>query len=136
MTATVLAWSPGAAGPLLAADPESRWHEAALCAGVDSELWYPATGQRNGPALRICRACPVRAQCLAAALAAGDYHGIQGGMTGDGRAALGVPVTRPLPMLCESGRHLTRKGRRACAGCEKDRRREAAWAREVKGLAA
>jgi len=40
-----------------------------------------ARRERVAQAKAICRECPVRVQCLAGALAAGDTHTVRGGMT-------------------------------------------------------
>lgn len=62
------------------------WEAHAACRRHDPELWHPEQGGDGGAeARRICRECPVRQQCLAAALAeerhlaAGARHGIRGG---------------------------------------------------------
>ncbi|MDX2921842.1 WhiB family transcriptional regulator [Streptomyces sp. NE06-03C] len=66
------------------------WMTAAVCAGVDPELWFPESGDSR-PA-RICQGCPVRQQCeeYAAALE-GDCglpyrHGVWGGTSAKERA--------------------------------------------------
>lgn len=65
--------------------PSSEWMELAECRGVDTELFYPQRGESSGPALMVCSACPVRAECLNHALATGEKHGIWGGRTERGR---------------------------------------------------
>jgi WhiB family redox-sensing transcriptional regulator len=61
-----------------------RWAEQALCAQSDPNAWFPEPGGRGQPAaLRICAACPVRAQCLDHALAGADtWQGISTGIWG------------------------------------------------------
>ncbi|MFJ3597933.1 WhiB family transcriptional regulator [Streptomyces sp. NPDC090126] len=67
------------------------WMTAAVCAGVDPELWFPETGDSR-PA-RICQGCPVRQQCEEyAAVLEGDCglpyrHGVWGGTSAKERAA-------------------------------------------------
>ncbi|MFJ1695732.1 WhiB family transcriptional regulator [Streptomyces sp. NPDC088252] len=40
------------------------WMDAALCAQVDPDLWYPeGSGQHARTALRVCAQCPVRTEC-------------------------------------------------------------------------
>lgn len=40
------------------------WMDAALCAQVDPDLWYPeGAGQHARTALRVCAQCPVRTDC-------------------------------------------------------------------------
>lgn len=69
------------------------WLDRAACTGTDPELFY--ADRRKGDvqaALRICKACPVTAECLAAALAteggAVSPAGIRGGLTPGKRTAL------------------------------------------------
>ena len=48
----------------------SDWRLDALCAQVDTELFYPdGRGGNFAAAKRICRSCPVAATCLEVALA-------------------------------------------------------------------
>jgi hypothetical protein len=69
------------------------WQSRALCAQVDPELWFPEKGQTAQAlaAKRICRRCPVQAQCLAAALAGQEQDGIWGALTYYERLEFGVP---------------------------------------------
>jgi WhiB family transcriptional regulator, redox-sensing transcriptional regulator len=65
------------------------WREAALCAQVDPELFFPGKGGPLGPARRICAACPVQAACLTDALNTHDVsYGIRAGLTARQRRAL------------------------------------------------
>lgn len=69
------------------------WRSRAACLDVDPELFFPAA--EAGPvydvqvaaAKAVCHRCPVRAECLAEALARIPY-GIAGGLTEDERRAL------------------------------------------------
>jgi WhiB family transcriptional regulator, redox-sensing transcriptional regulator len=56
---------------------------------VDPELFFPAPGEHGkaARAKRICARCPVRAACLADALASRDGFGIRGGLTPNERRA-------------------------------------------------
>lgn len=64
------------------------WQTAASCSGEDPDLWFLAS---LAPiAKRICRVCPVRADCLAYALEQGIDHGTWGGLTEDERHQLVV----------------------------------------------
>ena len=65
-----------------------KWREAALCAQVGGDLWYPDKGGDAGPAKRVCMACPVRAECLAHALTHDETHGVWGGQSAPERRAL------------------------------------------------
>ena len=66
---------------------ESQWHwmEKAACQEEDPELFYGEKGKFSNPrtmeALRVCRMCPVKTDCLKWAIETGDGHGILGGMT-------------------------------------------------------
>ena len=55
------------------------WAPRGLCAGANPEIFFPSG---DGPAVearRICEMCPVRGQCLAYAITAGEPFGIWGG---------------------------------------------------------
>ncbi len=59
-----------------------EWRQEALCAQTDPEVFFPEKGKPTGPALRVCAGCPVRAACLADALARRDTtFGVLGGTT-------------------------------------------------------
>jgi WhiB family redox-sensing transcriptional regulator len=71
------------------------WRERALCRGEDPELFFPIGNPDSGPAAiqtdeakAVCRRCPVRAQCLAWAVAADTVEGIWGGTTEEERRAM------------------------------------------------
>jgi predicted GIY-YIG superfamily endonuclease len=73
------------------------WRNDAACgpgSGVDPEIFFSLgetwRGQDPGPAKAVCWACPVAAECLTSALAAGDDYSIAGGMTPDERRELRV----------------------------------------------
>jgi hypothetical protein len=61
------------------------WHERAACRGMGPEYFYAERGHPFAPALAACRRCPVHDECLAAAIDAGDDHGIWGGTGGERR---------------------------------------------------
>lgn len=113
-TRSTLTYSPGAAGPVLKradivvlapgagdlapfADPEPdadplAWHDRALCAEVDPEIFFPNKGASTREAKKVCHACPVRAECLEYALANGESFGIWGGVTERARRHLERPA--------------------------------------------
>ena len=69
------------------------WRYSAACRDVDPELFYPAG--TDGPALlriaeakTVCAQCPVRAECLAWAMAHGEDYGVWGGLSEDERRTL------------------------------------------------
>jgi len=56
----------------------------------DPEAWWPERaneGPRVAAAVAACRACRVRTACLGYAVAAGEVHGVWGGLTPVERAA-------------------------------------------------
>lgn len=59
------------------------WWERAACKGYDLALFFPSADKRNRytQARRICAVCPVRAECLADAVATDDAYGMRGGLT-------------------------------------------------------
>jgi WhiB family redox-sensing transcriptional regulator len=61
---------------------DPNWRDEALCAQVDAAIFFPEVGANATPARRVCAVCPVRAACLADALAHRDLtYGVRGGMT-------------------------------------------------------
>lgn len=62
-----------------------EWRELAECRDEDPELWYPSKGEfeRRQIAIGICKRCPVRTECLQAALSTprDQDHGIWGGLS-------------------------------------------------------
>ena len=63
---------------------EPGWDKNALCRHhPEPDMWYPTKLDRMSGirAMRICRGCPVRMECLAYAISRGETHGIWGGMT-------------------------------------------------------
>ncbi len=67
------------------------WMADAVCAQVDPELFYPEKGGSTREATQVCAACPVRAECLAYALAHGERFGVWGGRSERARRALARP---------------------------------------------
>jgi WhiB family redox-sensing transcriptional regulator len=64
---------------LLTVATPPEWMADGLCAQVDPELFFPEKGGSTRGAKQVCLACPVRAECLAYALARGERFGIWGG---------------------------------------------------------
>lgn len=64
-----------------------NWRVAARCRTTDAEGLF-VTGARQREARAICRACPVRTECLAHALDHRVEFGVWGGMTERERRAL------------------------------------------------
>jgi WhiB family redox-sensing transcriptional regulator len=64
------------------------WQRYGACRGHDSGEFFHPDGERGASRVRresaaksICRACPVRAECAAHALAAREPYGVWGGFT-------------------------------------------------------
>lgn len=49
------------------------------CRGNDSDLWFAQEQLQIENAQRLCRACPLQAQCLAGAVQRGEPCGVWGG---------------------------------------------------------
>ena len=58
-----------------------EWVDDALCAQTDPELFFPNKGANASAAKATCKACPVRAECLAEALSDPTLDGVWGGLT-------------------------------------------------------
>lgn len=75
----------------------ANWQRQAACNGAPLDVFY--NRHRRREALDYCDRCPVRRECLDAAMAAEEGQpvraGIRGGLTGRGRKALARlrPVT-------------------------------------------
>ena len=69
------------------AGPETTWAARALCAQVDTELFFPGRGEANREAKAVCARCAVRAPCAAFAVATGQA-GVWGGLSARERREL------------------------------------------------
>lgn len=63
-----------------------EWVKFAICIETDPDVFFPETGEHGDGAVKICRGCPVRQQCLEFALDIEktipdiDIFGIYGGL--------------------------------------------------------
>ncbi|HEY9410657.1 MAG TPA: WhiB family transcriptional regulator [Jiangellaceae bacterium] len=57
------------------------WMLDAICAQTDPDAFYPEQGVNVIEAVRVCRSCPVRVECLQYALDNNERWGIWGGVT-------------------------------------------------------
>lgn len=57
------------------------WQEQGLCRQTDSDAFFPEKGGSTRDAKRICRDCPVQAECLEEALASDARFGVWGGQS-------------------------------------------------------
>jgi WhiB family redox-sensing transcriptional regulator len=71
---------------------ESSWVELAACRGRPTSIWFSTRPFEQHAARTICRSCPVRARCLAEALAeeTGEAFsfGVRGGLSAAERRTL------------------------------------------------
>lgn len=76
--------------PTLAEVLPSRpgWMAAASCRDRPDVTFFPELGHAARAAREVCAGCPVKAPCLAYALAEPDLAGVWGGTTSRERAAL------------------------------------------------
>lgn len=69
------------------ADRES-WHDDANCRGVDIDIFFSLDDLDQKNALELCKACPVRRECLQDALEQHEMYGIWGGTTESDRRSM------------------------------------------------
>jgi WhiB family redox-sensing transcriptional regulator len=60
---------------------QEQWMAEALCAQVDTDIFYPEKGGSTKEAKRVCRSCPVLSDCLNYALDNTERFGVWGGMS-------------------------------------------------------
>ena len=67
---------------------ELDWQRGAACAGARRDLFFPNEDELVNPeALKICRRCPIKEDCLEWALTH-EERGIWGGLTEEQRIAI------------------------------------------------
>ncbi len=59
----------------------AEWMRDGLCAQTDPDSFFPDKGKSNREAKQVCMSCPVRAECLEAALERNERFGVWGGMS-------------------------------------------------------
>jgi WhiB family transcriptional regulator, redox-sensing transcriptional regulator len=62
-------------------DVMGDWEDLAACRAADADLFFAPGGTQEYRAKAVCRACPVRFECLAYALRHRVEHGVWGGLT-------------------------------------------------------
>jgi hypothetical protein len=67
---------------------DPTWRTKGRCRTVDPETFFPLPTEPADLALALCRGCEVQADCLAAALNAGDCEGVWGATTPRERRAM------------------------------------------------
>ena len=65
-----------------------EWMDRAACRGMPTATFFETSTVKIAEAIKICVICPVRAECLAHALAHSDMVGVFGGTTTDDRRRL------------------------------------------------
>ena len=95
MTGPKIATGPTAT----AARTERAWQDDARCrqTGDDPDLWHAPDRPAIVAAKGVCAGCPVKAQCLAEAMADPSLTGVWGGTTDDERKSL--RTGRPAPTV-------------------------------------
>lgn len=67
---------------------ERPWAAYAACRDSDPDLFFPGPDSDSDAAVRICRGCPVLAECRDWALSTRVRYGVWGGMTERARRRL------------------------------------------------
>lgn len=55
------------------------WHRHAACVDHPAEWWGTDSATLTRKAVTVCLHCPVRRECLADAVEAGETYGVRGG---------------------------------------------------------
>ena len=97
------------------AAPPPEWMTRAACLGENPELWFPHESDPPDEARAICSLCPVRAECLAFAVANDVRHGMWGGLTPAQRSRL---QPRKGPQCHRCGTDLPNGRRHYCDTCK------------------
>ena len=53
------------------------WRDDALCAQVDTDMFFPGKGENGTDAKAICAMCPVKAACIDSVMRAEGLGGLQ-----------------------------------------------------------
>lgn len=103
---SALAFSDGAAGPVVSRADDLSWRDLGECQYTDPELWFPEKGGSVRDAKRICKTCAVEAECLEYALETGQRFGIWGATSEvERRRILRDRNPDAAPALCRAGLH-------------------------------
>lgn len=57
------------------------WQNRAVCRGMSTDIFFPATDEEAEAAKAVCGSCPVRETCLEHALTVREREGVWGGAT-------------------------------------------------------
>jgi len=132
----------------LAAAVALSWHDQALCAEVDAELFFPeaeddaeSTAVQADQAHGVCLGCPVRAECLTHALARPEMFGTWGALSARelARERSSVPRRTAAEIIADADRRYFRRRKRQAAADDRrlaaERRRRAETAALLKLVA-
>jgi hypothetical protein len=97
--------------------PDPHWHVQAPCRGLPVDLFYPERGENTAPIHAVCDGCPVRADCLADAIARDDLHGHWGGTSEVRRKRVIKAVRAVRPDLVPEPLHGQPRSDRPVAQC-------------------
>jgi hypothetical protein len=96
---------------------DTYWRDRAACLGKTEVEWIPTKSETDdSKALRICRACPVRVECLRLALKIGA-SGYWGGTSSYQRGQLRRRRPRVKCPLCKGADLVTLGADEICIGC-------------------
>ena len=84
----------------LSGEPKDAWKAEALCAAYvgEEDLWFSEDTHVAKHAKAICAECPVRAECLAAAIENREQWGVWGGLATRQRMELYPRDERHVPL--------------------------------------
>jgi len=74
-----------------AAPEDLSWQDQAVCGEIGGDFWFPEKGGSTREPKKVCRACPVRSDCLEYALNHDERFGVWGGMSERERRRLKRP---------------------------------------------
>lgn len=86
---------------VLAATPPGTWRLRARCRGVPTAVFFPTAGDGIEAAQRVCRHCPVHADCRRYALSIPWLKGVWGGLSEEGRRRARSQQRRAAAFDCE-----------------------------------
>jgi WhiB family transcriptional regulator, redox-sensing transcriptional regulator len=124
-------------------NPSENWRDRGACRDLEQpvmDAFFVNTEDGDQVAVAICQQCPVRAECLAFAVASGEQYGVWGGRTqaqvrrliardrrGRTRVAASASNANAAKRSCVRGHpfdqvntYYTRDGRRRCRACLRD----------------
>jgi hypothetical protein len=116
-------WTVKECAEFLGVEPTgiTNWFPIAACRGINAALFFPERGSDAKPALDVCRACQVAAECLTLAMNEHQKAGVWGRTTDHQRRALRrgyASYVTPIEHGTSRGykQHL-RRGQEACDAC-------------------